>query len=105
MSRKAAFDALSLEEYLEEMKNIFSTCVSQDTLDESPMSYKPMDEIIEPIGPTAEIVDRIRPVYITLRHQNKDHWLCQTRITPTRENQFDCWFLLWVIFILLQDCS
>ena len=63
MSRKAAFDALSLEEYREEMKNIFSTCVSQDTLDESPMSYKPMDEIIEQIGPTAEIVERIRPVY------------------------------------------
>ena len=63
MSRKAAFDALSLEEYREEMKNIFSTCVSQDTLDESPMAYKPMDEIIEQIGSTAEIVDRIRPVY------------------------------------------
>ena len=63
MSRKAAFDALSLEAYREEMKNIFSTCDSQDTLDESPMSYKPMDDIIEQIGPTAEIVDRIRPVY------------------------------------------
>ena len=63
MSRKAAFDALSLEEYREEMKNIFSTCVSQATLDESPMAYKPMDEIIEQIGPTAEIVERIRPVY------------------------------------------
>ena len=63
MSRKAAFDALSLEEYREEMKYIFSTCVSQATLDESPMAYKPMDEIIEQIGPTAEIVERIRPVY------------------------------------------
>ena len=63
MSRKAAFDALSLEAYREEMKNIFSTCDSQDTLDESPMSYKPMDDIIEQIGPTSEIVDRIRPVY------------------------------------------
>ena len=63
MSRKAAFDALSLEEYREEMKDVFSTCVSQATLDESPMVYKPMDEIIEQVGPTAKIIERIRPVY------------------------------------------
>ena len=63
MSRKAAFRKLSLEEYKAEMQEIYSTCVTFDTLDESPMAYKTMDEIVRQIGPTAEIIDRIKPVY------------------------------------------
>lgn len=63
MSRKDAFDRLSMEEYKEQMSDIFSTCVVADTLDESPMAYKPMDEIVAQIAPTAEIVDRIKPIY------------------------------------------
>ena len=63
MSRRAAFDSLSMEEYKEEMAGIYSTCVRKDTLDESPMAYKPIDEIVSQIGPTAEIIERIRPVY------------------------------------------
>ena len=63
MSRREAFAKLSLEEYRQEMEGIFTTCVSRDTLDESPMAYKGIDEIIAQIGPTAEIVDRIKPVY------------------------------------------
>ena len=39
------------------------TVVVMYTLDESPMAYKSMDEIIDQIGPTAEIVERIRPAY------------------------------------------
>ena len=53
MSRKAALDSLSMDEYREEMAGIYSTCVAKDTLDESPMAYKPMDEIVSQIGPTA----------------------------------------------------
>ena len=34
-----------------------------DTLDESPMAYKSMDEIVAQIGPTAQVMERIRPVY------------------------------------------
>lgn len=63
MSRKAAFASLSLEEYKTEMQEIYSTCVTFDTLDESPMAYKTMDEIVRQIGPTAEIIDHIRPIY------------------------------------------
>ena len=63
MSRRDAFSKLSLEEYQKEMAGIFTTCVSQDTLDESPMAYKNMDEIISQIGPTAQILERIHPVY------------------------------------------
>lgn len=63
MSRRAAFGTLSMEEFQNEMKGIYTTCVVPDTLDESPMAYKSMDEIVAQIGPTAEIVERIRPVY------------------------------------------
>lgn len=63
MSRHAAFQALSMEEFQKEMEGIYTTCVVPDTLDESPMAYKSMDEIIDQIEPTVEIVQRIRPVY------------------------------------------
>ena len=63
MSRRAAFDALSMEEFQKQMEGIYTTCVLPDTLDESPMAYKSMDEIVAQIGPTAEIIERIKPVY------------------------------------------
>ena len=63
MSRKQAFARLSMDEYAAEMEGIWSSCVVGDTLDESPMAYKPMDEIVSEIGPTADIIERIRPVY------------------------------------------
>ncbi len=63
MSRKQAFAQLSMDEYATEMEGIWSSCVVRDTLDESPMAYKPIDEIVSEIGPTADIVERIRPVY------------------------------------------
>ena len=63
MSRRAALNMLSMEEFQNEMKGIYTTCVVPDTLDESPMAYKSMEEIVSQIGPTAIIVERIRPVY------------------------------------------
>lgn len=63
MSRRAAFNVLTMEEFKREMEGIYTTCVLPDTLDESPMAYKNMDEIVDQIGPTAEVVERIRPVY------------------------------------------
>lgn len=63
MSRKAAFGNLSMEQYQAEMEGIYSTCVVPDTLDESPMAYKSMEEIVSQIGPTADIMERIRPIY------------------------------------------
>ena len=63
MSRKAAFRTLSMDEYSSEMRGVFTTSVNKDTLDESPMAYKPIDEIVAHIAPTADIVERVRPVY------------------------------------------
>ena len=63
MSRTAAFKALSIDAYKAEMDGIFTTSVNRKTLDEAPMAYKSIDEIIKHIGPTAEIIGRIRPTY------------------------------------------
>ncbi|MBQ7848822.1 MAG: RtcB family protein [Clostridia bacterium] len=63
MSRSKAAQTLTMEEYRKEMAGIYTTSVEPSTLDESPMAYKPMEEIVRQIGPTAEIICRIRPVY------------------------------------------
>ena len=63
MSRKEARSRLSLEEYRKQMEGIYTTCVDRTTLDEAPMAYKGIEEIISHIGPTVDIVQRIRPVY------------------------------------------
>lgn len=63
MSRKQAFETLSMQQYREEMANVYTTCVVPDTLDESPMAYKSMDEITAQLEPTAHIEQRIKPVY------------------------------------------
>ncbi|MBR6790483.1 MAG: RtcB family protein [Oscillospiraceae bacterium] len=63
MSRGEAHKTLSLEMYRQTMAGIYTTCVTEETLDESPMAYKSMDEIVRQIRPTAEIIAQIRPVY------------------------------------------
>jgi len=63
MSRKAAQRVLSMSEYLSEMRGIYTTSVNTRTLDEAPMAYKSIDEIVRHITPTAEIVERIYPTY------------------------------------------
>lgn len=63
MARGEARDLLTLTQYKKEMQGIFTTCISRETIDESPMAYKPMAEIVEGIAPTAEIVSRIVPLY------------------------------------------
>lgn len=63
MSRRAAFGSLSMAEYEREMNGIYTSSVSKRTLDEAPMAYKPIEEIMEQITPCATIVDRVMPLY------------------------------------------
>ena len=63
MSRNKAFETLNMAEYEKSMEGIYSTSVNKHTLDESPMAYKNIDEIIKHIKPTAKILKRIKPVY------------------------------------------
>ena len=63
LSRIQAKEKLTMKDYKQQMKNIFSSCVSISTLDESPMAYKNSAEIINALNPTAEIIDHLRPLY------------------------------------------
>lgn len=63
MSRNEAKRIFSLSEYKKSMEGIYTTSVSKSTLDEIPMAYKPMHEIIDKIQDTVEILSIIKPVY------------------------------------------
>lgn len=63
MGRNEAYKKLDFEEFKEQMKDIYSTSVLPETLDEAPNSYKSMKEIIEAIEETVEIIDIIKPIY------------------------------------------
>lgn len=65
MSRSEAKQSLTVSEFKKTMKEagIYSTSVGKDTLDESPMAYKPMEEIINNIKDTVDIIDIIKPIY------------------------------------------
>lgn len=63
MSRSEAKENISMKDFKESMKNVFSTSVNKSTIDESPFAYKPMDEIIQNVQDTVEIIDIIKPIY------------------------------------------
>ena len=63
MSRSEAKRSFTVSEFKKQMDGIFTTSVSKATLDECPMAYKGMDAILENIGPTAEILCILHPIY------------------------------------------
>lgn len=63
MGRAKAKEKLSMNDFKESMKNIYTTSVVDETLDEAPMAYKPIEEIIKNIGDTIEIKTIIKPIY------------------------------------------
>lgn len=63
MSRAAAKENFTVEEFQRTMDGVYTTSVSAGTLDECPMAYKSMEEIIDNIGPTADVVSVLKPVY------------------------------------------
>lgn len=63
MSRSKAKETVSLEEFEQSMQGIYTTSVNRSTIDESPMAYKPIEEIVANIQDTVEIVKIIKPIY------------------------------------------
>ncbi len=63
MSRSKAKQALSLEDYKAAMAGIYTTSVNANTLDEAPMAYKSLEDIIDVIRDTVDIIDIMKPVY------------------------------------------
>ncbi|WP_339197023.1 RtcB family protein [Solibacillus sp. FSL R5-0449] len=62
-SRTAAMKNLSMDDFKQTMQGVWTTSVSEETLDEAPMAYKPMQEIVEQIGETVTIQKHVTPVY------------------------------------------
>lgn len=63
MSRSNAFRSLSMEEYRKEMAGIYTTSVNENTLDEAPMAYKSLEDIIDVIAQSVEVIEVLKPIY------------------------------------------
>ena len=63
MSRNEAKKSISLDEYKNSMQGIYTTSINESTIDESPMAYKPINEILSLIEDTVEIKNIIKPIY------------------------------------------
>lgn len=63
MSRAAAKESFTVSEFKNQMSGIYTTSVNKDTLDECPMAYKGVEDIVSNIGDTAEIMQMIKPIY------------------------------------------
>ena len=63
MSRADAKQSFTVSEFKKQMAEVYTTSVNKATLDECPMAYKGMQDILDNIGPTADVVKVIRPIY------------------------------------------
>lgn len=63
LSRAGAKDKIHMNDYKASMKGIFTTCVNVSTLDEAPQAYKPIEDILNNITDTVDIVKIIKPIY------------------------------------------
>lgn len=63
MSRSAAKETFTVSEFKKQMEGIYTTSVSRSTLDECPMAYKRIEDIVDNISPTVDIKAIIKPIY------------------------------------------
>lgn len=63
MSRKKAKEVLNIDEYKKAMDGIYTTSVNTGTIDEAPMAYKSIDDILDVIDGTVEVVQILKPIY------------------------------------------
>ncbi|MCM1090595.1 MAG: RtcB family protein [Butyrivibrio sp.] len=63
MSRRKAKESLSMEEYQKTMEGIYTTSINEATLDEAPMAYKSLNDIIDVIKESVDIIDIMKPIY------------------------------------------
>ena len=63
MSRTAAKEQLDLDEYRREMEGIYTTSVNEATLDEAPMAYKSLSDIIDVIQESVDVIEVLKPIY------------------------------------------
>lgn len=62
-SRSQAKEQFTLQQYQKEMEGVYSTCVTEKTLDESPMAYKKLEDIVNAVQQTVDVVEVMKPIY------------------------------------------
>ena len=63
MSRSKAREELNMEEYRKAMEGIYTTSVNTETLDEAPMAYKSLEDIIDVIRESVDVIEVMKPIY------------------------------------------
>lgn len=63
MSRTKAKQELALEDYKKAMEGVYTTSVNEMTLDEAPMAYKSLDDIIDVIRESVDVIEVMKPIY------------------------------------------
>ena len=63
MSRTAAKENLSMEEFRETMADVYTTAVNENTIDEAPMAYKSLSDIIDVIEDSVDVIEVLKPIY------------------------------------------
>ena len=63
MSRTRAKEQLHMEDYKAAMEGIYTTSVNEDTIDEAPMAYKSLEDIIDVIQESVDVIEVMKPVY------------------------------------------
>ena len=86
MSRTAAKNSLTMEEYHESMKGIYTTSVNEDTLDEAPMAYKSLSDIMDVIRDSVDVIEVLKPVF---NFKASDEELPWKKAKTVKENKDD----------------
>lgn len=63
MSRKKAKENLTMDDYRKTMEGVYTTSINENTLDEAPMAYKSLDDIIDVIRESVDVIDIMKPIY------------------------------------------
>ncbi|SEG19632.1 RNA-splicing ligase RtcB, repairs tRNA damage [Eubacterium ruminantium] len=63
MSRTVAKNTLSMEEYKEKMQGVYTTSINENTLDEAPMAYKSLADIIDTVRESVDVIEVLKPIY------------------------------------------
>lgn len=63
MSRTKAKETLDIEQYKKSMEGIYTTSVNNSTLDEAPMAYKSLSDIIDVIRESVDVIKVLKPIY------------------------------------------
>ena len=72
MSRTQAMKSLSMEEYRKTMEGVYTTSISEGTLDEAPMAYKSLEDIIDVVAESVNIIEVMKPVYNFKAQEDKN---------------------------------